>query len=613
MGRVKAQQVFYRALTTKLTATSTFLDLRLAVVKSAEELYGVGGTEAIKAKAAFDAVEIFEPATSINTSPADYRAVVGADSYIYMYPSGSYYYMARRETALDGAYQNWVCNYATDSGTRPSISGDGSKLVFVTSSKDLAIVNTSGNSNSVLGYPGYFNSAATSPDGAKMACIMRNVTTGIIESSVFYIHGGTSEVIPLSIPMLDGTSATSFAAVDELDFSPDGNFLAFDGYSTSVVDGVTISGWSIYILDLKSKAIYSLIQPFTDVQFRRPSFSRIGAFRLAFEPIETSYRYVAAWDLLNGVVKSVKQLPNLGYPLYPRYSAADDKMTYTDSYLYNGNYYPIQAYIKMLSDHVSPDTSQLPFAVQYDGKNGQSYRRGTYYGTPQVTVTALTSTVKGGQVGTFRITRLSGDQTLRVPISYKTIGTATPGVHFTRLNALVDLPANTTSVDIPLTSLMGVGVASKTVTLSIDPQSNYTTPDNPTAATMTLTEASQTYDQWVATMGGVVLTKTGDYDGDGFSNLFEYAVGGDPRVPGDASQQVSVVQVSSLNYLQVRVPRALVRSNIAWSLERSVDMVTWTSASSVVVSNTVYEIILRDSSPIAAGERRFIRVRVDEQ
>ena len=376
---------------------------------------------------------------------------------------------------------------------------------------------------------------------------------------------------------------------------------------------MTISGWSIYILDLKTKAVYSLLRPLADYQFRRPSFSRVGAFRICFEPIETSYRRIWAWDLMKGVFNEVKQVTNLGFPLYPRYSAADTRITYTGSYLSNGSNYPVQAYQKMLSDFVSPDTTQLPVAVQYDGKNGQSYRRGTYYGVPQVTVAAVNTTVKGGQTGIFRITRLSGDQAIRVPISYKTIGTARPGVHFAKLNTVVDLPANTTSVDVPLTSLMGVGAASQTVTLSIDPQAHYTIPDSPTAATMTLTEATQTYDQWMTSMGGTVLVKGEDFDGDGFSNLLEYAVGGSPFVPGDVSQQATMVQVSSLNYLQVRVPRVLVRSNILWSLERSSDMVNWTAASSVVISNTSSEITLRDSSPVTAGERRFIRVRIDEQ
>lgn len=613
IGRPKAQQIYYRALTTKLGKYSRFLDLRLAVVKSAEELYGVGSTEALKCKAAFDAVEIFEPAAPVIMTPDSYTPVSGADSHIYLYPYGSSYYMMRREVALDGTGQNWVSSYAVSTGTRTSISGDGSKLVFVASDNDLAFVNTDGTSEARLGYPGYFNSAAVSPDKLSMACVMRNPTTGVIESSIYYIHDSTSEQIPLKVPAIDGVATTAFAAIDEIDFSPDGKFLAFDGYTTSVVDGVTISGWSIYVLDLKTKAVYSLLRPVVGYQFRRPSFSRVGAFRICFEPIETSYRHIWAWDLAKGTFNEVKQVANLGAPLYPRYSAADTRITYTGNYVYNGSNYPVQAYQKMLSDYVSPDTTQLPVAVQYDGKNGQSYRRGTFYGVPQVTVTALNTTVKGGQTGIFRITRLSGDQAVRVPISYKTIGTARPGVHFAKLNTVVDLPANATSVDVPLTSLMGVGAASQTVTLSLDTQAHYTLPDNPTTATMTLTEATQTYDQWMASLGGVVLVKAEDNDGDGFSNLFEYAVGGSPFTPGDVSQQVSMVQVSSLNYLQVRVPRTLIRSNILWSLERSSDMVNWTAATSVVISSTSSEIILRDSSPITAGERRFIRVRVDEQ
>jgi hypothetical protein len=613
IGRPKAQQIYYRALTTKLGKYSGFLDLRLAVVKSAEELHGVGSTEVLKCKAAFDAVEIFEPAAPVVTMPDSYTAVSGADSYVYLYPFGSSYYMMRREVALDGTGHNWVSSYAVSNSSRTSMSGDGSRLVFVTLDNDLAFVDTDGTSESRLGSPGSFNSAAIAPGNFKMACVMRDPTTGIGDSAILYINGSTPEVIPLKIPAIDGNATTSFAAIDEIDFSPDGKFLAFDGYTTSVVDGVTISGWSIYVLDLKTKAVYSLLRPLADYQFRRPSFSRVGAFRICFEPIETSYRRIWAWDLMKGVFNEVKQVTNLGYPLYPRYSAADTRITYTGSYLSYGSNYPVQAYQKMLPDFVSPDTTQLPTAVQYDAKNGQSYRRGTYYGVPQVTVTAVNTTIKGGQTGIFRITRLSGDQAIRVPISYKTIGTARPGVHFAKLNTVVDLPAYTTSVDVPLTSLMGVGAASQTVTLSLDSQAHYTLPDNPTAATMTLTEATQTYDQWMTSMGGVVLVKGDDFDGDGFSNLFEYAVGGSPFLPGDVSQQATMVQVSSLNYLQVRVPRALVRSNILWSLERSSDMVNWTAASSVVISNTSTEITLRDSSPVTAGERRFIRVRIDEQ
>lgn len=613
IGKPKSLKIFYRALNTKLSANSSFLDLRLAVVKSAEELHGVGSTEVLKCKAAFDAVEIFEPASTVVTMPDAYTAVSGADSHVYLYPYGSTYYMARREVALDGAGQNWVSSYAVSNSTRTSMSGDGSRLVFVTLDNDLAFVDTDGTSESRLGYPGSFNSAAIAPGNFKMACVMRDPTTGIGDSAILYINGSTPEVIPLKIPAIDGVATTSFAAIDEIDFSPDGKFLAFDGYTTSVVDGVTISGWSIYLLDLKTKAVYSLLRPLADYQFRRPSFSRVGAFRICFEPIETSYRHIFAWDLMKGVFNEVKQVTNLGFPLYPRYSAADTRITYTGSYVSNGSNYPVQAYQKMLSDFVSPDTTQLPVAVQYDGKNGQSYRRGTYYGVPQVTVAAVNTTVKGGQTGIFRITRLSGDQAIRVPISYKTIGTARPGVHFAKLNTVVDLPANTTSVDVPLTSLMGVGAASQTVTLSLDQQAHYTLPDNAAAATMTLTEATQTYDQWMTSMGGTVLVKGEDFDGDGFSNLLEYAVGGSPFVPGDVSQQATMVQVSSLNYLQVRVPRVAVRSNILWSLERSSDMVNWTAASSVVISNTSSEITLRDSSPVTAGERRFIRVRIDEQ
>lgn len=619
IGRAKAHKIFYSTLTTKLSKNSDFYDLRAGAVLSANELYGSGSVESQKVKAAFDAVEIFEPAIVVSEVPDQYTPVVGTDSYVFLYPSNGYYYLARREAAIDGAgYWDWISTYQLSMTTRPSVSGDGSTVAFVTLDYDFGIAQTSstmGSQQQKLGYPGKFNSVALSPDATKFACIARNSTTGIPESKLYLgnLSNNTTEVIDLNVPTIDGVSSKPFTAVDEIDFSPDGTLLAFDGFSsTTLSDGTTLSSWSIYIINLRTKAIYSLLQQLPGVTVRRPSFSRVGACRLAFELIEGSRRYVCAWDLMNGEWGEVRNDLDVGIGAYPRYSAADDKMTYTGSY-YSGGYYPIQAYMRLLADRVSPDNTQLPTAVQYDGRNGLSYRRGTFNGPPLVTVAALNASVKGGSSGKFRVSRIAGDQTIRVPVSFKPIGTARPGADYARLDTVAVLPAGVSYVDVTVNSLIPAGGASKALTLSIDPQFHYTTPENPTAATMTLIAATPTYAEWAAANGMSAVTKGADDDGDGYSNLLEYALGANPSSMADIRQLTAVAEVTGQKYLQVSMSRSLVRPGLTWSLERSADMVNWTAASSAVITDSATELTLRDTLPLNGNEKRFIRMRVTEQ
>jgi Zn-dependent metalloprotease len=620
IGRQKAHQIFYRTLTTKLSKNSDFQDMRAGAVQSAKELYGVGSAESLKVMAAFDAVEIYDPSIVVSTLPDQYAPVAGVDSYLYLYPSGGAYYLARREAAIDGAGNfNWVSTYPLSMTTRPSVSGDGSMVAFVTLDYDFGLAQTSstfGSQQQTLGFPGIFNSVALSPDETKFACIARNSSTGIPESKLYLgnLSTNTSEVINLNVPAIDGVSSTPFTAVDEIDFSPDGSLLAFDGFSsTTLSDGTVLSGWSIYIINLRTRAIYSLLKQLPGVTIRRPSFSRIGACRLVFELIEGGRRYVGAWDLMNGSFGEVRNDPDLGVGAYPRYSAADDKMMYTGTYLSGGYYYPIQAFMRMLSDRVSPDNSQLPTAVQYDGRNGSSYRRGIFNGPPLVTVAALNTSVKGGSSGKFRVSRVAGDQTIRLPVSFTPIGTARPGADYARLDTVAVLPAGVSYVDVTVNSLIPAGGASKALTLSIDPQFHYTTPENPTAATMTLTAATPSYAEWAAANGMSAVTKGADDDGDGYSNLFEYALGANPTTMSDIRQATEVAEASGQKYIQIALSRSLIRPGITWSLERSADMVNWTAATSSTIADTPSQLVLRDTLPLNGNEKRFIRVRVTEQ
>jgi hypothetical protein len=108
-------------------------------------------------------------------------------------------------------------------------------------------------------------------------------------------------------------------------------------------------------------------------------------------------------------------------------------------------------------------------------------------------------------------------------------------------------------------------------------------------------------------------TKGADDDGDGYSNLFEYALGANPTSMADIRQSTEVAEASGQKYIQIALSRSLIRPGLTWSLERSADMVNWTAATSSAIVDTSSQLVLRDTLPLNGNEKRFIRVRVTEQ
>jgi Zn-dependent metalloprotease len=58
IGRAAAEQIFFRALTLKLTSSATFADVRAQTLGAAEDLYGPGSAEALSTARAWDAVGV---------------------------------------------------------------------------------------------------------------------------------------------------------------------------------------------------------------------------------------------------------------------------------------------------------------------------------------------------------------------------------------------------------------------------------------------------------------------------------------------------------------------------------------------------------------------------
>ncbi len=610
IGFDSARNIFYRALVTKLNPNSDFIALREACILSAEEIHGVGTTQVTKVRAAFDTVEIFD-ATSV-AMPSDLTPASGQDSYLFSYLAvDGNYYLGRREGALgDGSGVVGIAGTPMNPDTRPSVSGDGSLAVFVSSTFDLVVAPTNGSGATSLGYPGQVYATTLSADSKHMAFIMRDPATGLPlrEISYFNITTGNSKVIPLYLPAADGGNSISIDLIDEIDLSPDGQTAIFDGLAeTTLGNGTVLRAWSIFAVDIASGSIYSIAGPFDGLDIGNPSFARTSPNRMVFETLSTNSSIVSlSMEPVGGAVVKNYSIAS-DFLAYPRFSAADNFIVFTDEYYDYGTftYRPRVVRLSLQADHINPTGSET--ILQYLAINGLSYRRGTFAGAPVLSVTTTTPTVVGGNSGYFRISRISGDQAIRVPISFKALGSARSGIDYTRINLTASLAPNVSYVDIPVSALLNPNSTACALTLSLDPQSHYQLASSGSSSTISLVAPAMTYFYWAASMG--VGAAAEDLDGDGIKNLVEYAVGSNPAQADSGIIKSAVRRVALQNFLEVTVKRSLIRAGITWSLERSSDLTTWQQASMSVMTDTSTELVLRDTLPIDGVQRRFLRVK----
>ncbi|MBI3869444.1 MAG: lamin tail domain-containing protein [Verrucomicrobia bacterium] len=127
-----------------------------------------------------------------------------------------------------------------------------------------------------------------------------------------------------------------------------------------------------------------------------------------------------------------------------------------------------------------------------------------------------------------------------------------------------------------------------------------------------------TFASWGAAHGGVT-DPSGDADGDGFSNLFEYAFAGDPQSVSTALQPVAQVAQLTVDgvaaaYLTVRFRARTDSSDLGYHVEVSENLATWIPGGVLVSMEAQGDGIAlytwRLSSPVPARRSSFVRVRV---
>ncbi|MBC7568912.1 MAG: M4 family metallopeptidase [Spirosoma sp.] len=339
VGILRAERTYYRALTAGyLTTTATFLDLRMAVLKAADDLYGRNSPSVVKAaQAAFDAVGIVEANVPTSTTTVSTPVAQGPDLLLLASSKADGFYSTTVVTTGTAKF-----DLKTNRGLRhrPSVTDDGKYAYYVSADKRVRYVNLTGTPTEGISLSDtIWDNVAISKDGTKLALLKA------AQDKSIYVYSFTKKAwktFTLYNPTnTQGVATSDVKYADSFDWDQAGEYLVYDAYSeVPTSDGDPVGYWDVGALHVwdGSKGDFAdgkigkpLPKPRPGESIGNPSFSKNSPNILAFDyfvngtdSTDAAY-YVMAADLLKGTLGIIYENNTLGYPSYSR---TDDRIVF---------------------------------------------------------------------------------------------------------------------------------------------------------------------------------------------------------------------------------------------------------------------------------------------
>ncbi len=385
IGRDKAEQIYYRALTTYLVSTSQFVDLRASLLQSATDIHGNNSSEVSIIGQAFDAVGILGSNTgqgqqSGGAEEVEVPANPGQDFVLYTDDSNSKLYVANASGEQIAIL--------SEKGvlSRPSITDDGSIVVYVGLDQRIyaTIIDWAAGTFdapiTVQDQPIWRN-AAISRQGDLIAALDAERINTIDVFNLITEELKTFELYNPTFTQGISTGEVNFADVLEFDFT--GEFVMYDASNSIKGDfgGTDIEYWDIgfikvfdnQINDYEVEVDNNIFKLFSglpeNVSIGNPTFSKNSPNIIAYEYIDafnTTEQDEQIYELrgLNattGDEGTIFASLNLNVP---NYSRLDDKMIFnfvTDDQVTN------IAQIDLASDKINAANEDGTFFIQETG------------------------------------------------------------------------------------------------------------------------------------------------------------------------------------------------------------------------------------------------------
>ncbi len=365
VGKDKAEDTYYRALSTYLTRSSKFEDCRLAVQQAAIDLYGNNSSELIAAETAFAAVEMpGSPASGGGSGGGgpkpnlqDLPVNPGQDFILSTDVNpGDINTLYRSSTTGT----NFAAMSTTDHKERISVRDDGAFGYIVGTDnhvRELRLDPNNVNEQIISNQPDWDN-AVISKDGTKMAAITTSIDTSIY---IFNFANNTAAQFILYNPTFSqGVNSGGVLYADALEWDYSGQFVMYDAFNriTGTL-GDNVEYWDVGFLNVwdnqtnnwgtgEVTKLFTQLDP--GISIGDAVFSSNSPYIIAFDYIDnnTGDFSVVAANIETGDVQAVFTQSILGYP---DYSKRDDKILFAAEDQ-AGN--EIVAQISMANDKITP-------------------------------------------------------------------------------------------------------------------------------------------------------------------------------------------------------------------------------------------------------------------
>jgi len=332
IGKEKLEKIYYRVLNNKyINKEAKFIDMRLACVKAAQELYG-NASEVNAVKQAFDEVGITDGS---GTNPNPDKPKVQGDEWIAVLATADLsLYKVRsviNDPNKDIVHLTETPLY-TGTGGVITIPDKGDFILFIDANNDIRFINPDGTEESMLSTNGNWASIAISPSGQYLAAIALNDTKPQIY--LFDLVNSDYAIVDVYVP---STSSASIykepLAVSSLSWNINGNLLAYDAQNYELnIDGSESIYWDINMVDIQKGVVFGVFPPQqAGIQIGDPGFSKNSEYLFAFDILDQNSGdgQIMGANLFNGEIGTmIEYNSNTAFASYGTYSIDDKKIAF---------------------------------------------------------------------------------------------------------------------------------------------------------------------------------------------------------------------------------------------------------------------------------------------
>ncbi len=364
MSRDKVEKIVYRAYIHYLTRRSQFVDLRLAAIQAAQDLYPGQNIDTL-VKQAFDRVEIYGDEKTEPEKP--FEPVVGNDYVLCLLEETGQIASIKSDIPYEDGNAAFFDLY---SSSKPSITEDGTTIAYIDFDGNVNWFDIPSATNYVLSEDGGWYNIAISPKADYIALTPDpEESPGVI--GILNTETGATKIHELYIPTtgMEGNEITPEYA-DILDWSIEGGWLIYDClYAISDQYGYEDYTWGIYLTNANEDVVLALFQPDFNYAVGNPSFSSTRDNVIAFDIADYSndvYNpdyYVMTYDLFSGILGTIHEKQQaFGHPSF----SPDDKRIVFQNVSEDDQTYLLQAQMQNDGLNANPATVQdWIYPVQY--------------------------------------------------------------------------------------------------------------------------------------------------------------------------------------------------------------------------------------------------------